>query len=268
LRSQYLLFILLATLSAGTAFSGSLYTIEDATNSLYLVDQTTGATSLVGFTGISDGHYGDLSYNPIDGKLYWIPGRGDDSLYTLDPKTGQATLLGSHGIDDLFSLAWDTTNNILYAQAANGNFYSLDPTTGAPTWIGSNGIYPGGLVYNPMLDTLLLLQVGADYLYMVDPFTGSATQVAGGANPVNDNGVTYDPVTDGYWVSSYVGGLIQYDASFNQLAVFPQSGNFDGIAFVDDSIAQDPAPSAPEPATFLLIGTGLVGAAFYRRHRR
>ena len=92
--------------------------IDDNTNTLLRIDPTTAAVTVVGPTGISAGDFGDLSYNPADGKLYWVAGRDNDNLYTIDPATGLATLVGFHGIDDLFALAWDTKNNVLYAEAA------------------------------------------------------------------------------------------------------------------------------------------------------
>ena len=266
MKTKILMGVLAVLVSGSTASAGILYAIDDSSNSLLRIDPTTAAITAVGSTGVAAGDFGDLTYNPIDGLLYWIPGRGNNNLYTIDPNTGLATLVGAHGINELFSLAFDTLNNVLYADSTNGNLYTLNSGTGAATLVGNNGIYPGGLVYNSTSDMLYLLAAGSDDLYGINRFSGSALHVAGGSQYVDDNGLAYDSEQDTYWVASWSGSLYQYDPTFSTRTTYAYGNPMDGIAFV--SSGAGPAPAIPEPASFLLLGSGLIGAALFKRRRR
>jgi hypothetical protein len=266
LKTKLWIVLFAALLTTSTASAGVLYAIDDNTNTLLRIDPITAAVTTVGNTGAAAGDFGDLTYNPIDGLLYWIPGRSNNNLYTIDPNTGAATLIGAHGINDLFSLAWDTLNNVLYADATNGNLYTLNAGTGAATLVGANGVFPGGLMYVPGGDMLYLLEAGNDNLFMVDRFTGATTHVAGGTQNVNDNAITYDSETDTYWVASWNSALYHYDSTFTTRTTHSYSSPLDGIAFVGS--AGPAGPAIPEPGTFLLLGGGLVAASLVKRRRR
>lgn len=78
--------------------AGEIYGLAVDGN-LYKIDKTSGATTLVGATGLtlktSEGNY---SYQGFDfdqrkGTLYWaaVPGEGNSALYTVDTTTGAAT---------------------------------------------------------------------------------------------------------------------------------------------------------------------------------
>jgi PEP-CTERM motif len=266
LKTKILIALLTALVTISTASAGILYAIDDASNTLLRIDPNTAAVTTVGSTGVAAGDFGDLTYNPIDGLLYWIPGRSNNNLYTIDPNTGLATLVGWHGIDDLFSLAFDTLNNVLYGDSTDGNLYTLSPGSGAATLVGTNGVYPGGLVYNSISDVLYLLQAGADELYMIDRLTGGATLVAGGSQSVYDNGIAYDSENDNYWAVSWAGELYQYNPTFSVRTTYAYGNALDGVAFVPDANAPA-APSVPEPGSFFLLGGGLIAAALFKRRR-
>jgi DNA-binding beta-propeller fold protein YncE len=259
-----LLLVLTAAVTFGlsAASAGTLYAIDDSSNTLLQINPITAAVTVIGSTGVGAGDFGDLTYDPLSGQLYWVPGRGDDNLYTINPATGLATLVGVHGIDDLFALAWDTSNNTLYADSTSGNFYSLDPTTGASTLIGSNSVYPAGLVYNPVAKTMYLLNAGIDDVYSVDLATGAATYAFGGSFSANDAGITYDPSTNTYWVDSWNNEFYQYNADFTSRTAYPYANPLDGIAYVGaDS-------GVPEPGTTFLLGGGLLAAGLLRLRRK
>jgi len=68
---------------------------------LYTINQTTGATTLVGSTGVTvSGAVGGLTFAP-DGTLY---AELNDSLYRLNPATGAATLVGPIGFSGIAGL--------------------------------------------------------------------------------------------------------------------------------------------------------------------
>jgi hypothetical protein len=157
-------------------------------------------------------------------------------------------------------------NNVLYADATDGNLYKLNSGTGAPTLIGNNGVYPGGLVYNPASEMLLLLHAGSDELYAVDRLTGGASLLAGGGQYVDDNGIAYDSENDTYWVGSWLGDLYKYDSTLSSRTTYSYGSALDGVAFVSGN-AGPAGPAVPEPASFLLLGGGLVAAALLKRRR-
>jgi hypothetical protein len=59
--------------------------------SLYTVNLTTGAASLVGTHGVED--LWGMAFNPHDGQIYAGPGLVE-AVYQIDPTTAAATLLG------------------------------------------------------------------------------------------------------------------------------------------------------------------------------
>jgi hypothetical protein len=79
-----------------------LYGVTGSSNtasSLYTIDPVTGATTLIGSTGLS--HVTGIDFDPITGVLYGVQsdlfGSGAANLLTIDPVTGLATIIGSTG---------------------------------------------------------------------------------------------------------------------------------------------------------------------------
>jgi hypothetical protein len=253
-------------LLAGHASAAVLYGIDDSTNSLVTINQTNGAVSVVGSTGVATGNYGDLTYDSNDNVLYWAAGRGNDNLYSLNQTTGAATLIGNTGITDLFGLAYDTTNNVLYGESADsGNFYSIDAHTGDATLIGATLISGvGGLAYVAATDTLYMTQAGSGGLYTVNITNAEAAEVGPGAGFLNDDGITWDPLDSLFWTDDWSDNIYQYDAAFDsRTLVNTNSDPLDGIAFVGGGNV-----NVPEPLTLSLFGAGLVGAFAMRRRKK
>ena len=145
---RVLLFACIAVcLSATSAWAagGTLYAMDDSSNSLYSIDPNTYALTFIGSTGVGTGDFGDLAYNPGSGTAYWAPGRGNDNLYTINLQTGAATLVGSHGVDDMFAMAYDSGTGKLYGETSTGDFYDINTTNGSATLLGNNSVYAGGL---------------------------------------------------------------------------------------------------------------------------
>ncbi len=89
--------------------AGILYGISQAqansgqTHELYTINQTTGVTTLIGNTGITDNDgLSGLAFRS-DGVLFT---EINDSLYTINPSNGQATLIGGIGFDHVSGLTF------------------------------------------------------------------------------------------------------------------------------------------------------------------
>lgn len=80
--------------------SGVLYGLSQGGTNLYTINQTTGATTLVGSTSLQLAYLGGLTFTS-DGTLYAVI---NDSLYTINAGTGAATLVGAIGYDNISGL--------------------------------------------------------------------------------------------------------------------------------------------------------------------
>ena len=129
---------------------GTLYAVGDANpaspafNSLYSVDPTTGAFTLVGSTGVAPpAFFHDFAVD-ASGTIY---GSTSQAIYTLDPKTATATklidLVGGGGAG-VMGLSFNATHDRLYAtefKPGNSAFYEVNLQNGFVTPLGATG-YP------------------------------------------------------------------------------------------------------------------------------
>lgn len=122
--------------------NGPILYIDDEVGVLGTVDVNTGATTLIGATGVQ---LTDIAFAP-DGTLY---GLSFIALYEIDPNTAQATFIGYHGIPLGNALVFDA-NGTLFAAGGDSNYlYTINPATGLATVLGSTGYYSyGDLAFN------------------------------------------------------------------------------------------------------------------------
>ena len=125
---------------------GTLYAVGDANpasptfNTLYTVDQKTGAFTAVGSTGVPDPNFFmDLAFD-ARGTMY---GASMFSLFTIDRKTGTATkvvdFVGGGGV---MGLSYNARQDKLYAtdyNAPGSALYVVDAKTGFLTPMASMG---------------------------------------------------------------------------------------------------------------------------------
>jgi len=110
---------------------------------LYIVDQTNGATTLVGGNGLGQSYDG-LDFG-LGGALYGV--LNNDDLVTIDETTGLIiTNFGNTGIN-VKGISFDT-GGVLWAIDQNGNLYTINPATAQATFVlalTDNTVQPASL---------------------------------------------------------------------------------------------------------------------------
>lgn len=166
---------------------GKIYAISLA--QLYLVDEFTGATSLVGPTG--QGSVNGLDYHQGIQQLVGISVFTNE-LISIDPTTGASTVIGPT-VPGLVGVWYDAVGGGLYGimdQNNNGEVYELDVATGAATLLfttGLNLVSIGGDPGGPIVPT----PIGTNYCTANPNSTGVPGVIsATGSVAVVDNDVT------------------------------------------------------------------------------
>jgi hypothetical protein len=141
-----------------------------STNSLYRINLATGASTLVGATGLTDIFEGDLFFSP-SGVLYGLAngqggGPNKPQMFTLNTATGQATAIGPLKPDGALRLrdpsagTFTPDGRLFVIDDYNFELLEVDPATARITLgrpMNFVGI-TGGMVFDP----------GSGLLYAVD----------------------------------------------------------------------------------------------------
>lgn len=240
------------------AYSLNTLYLLDSNRYMYTVDHTSGVPTLVGQNDLG---VIDIAFAP-DNTLYGV---NWDQLMTIDPNTGLGTIVGTVGYNStLICLAVGPTGEIFTSDITNGDIIKIDPLTGNGTIIGTIG---GGLALSGDLafdasGILYATLKGAgvnDYLATINTSTGAASLIGDtGFERVFGlsfrNGILYGATNGGDFLSintsTGIGSLI----------------GSTGLT----SYGMATSSPVPEPGTFILLGSGLVGFAIigYRRRKK
>ena len=162
--------------------NGDLYTIDGfndgLSDRLFLIDETTGAGSVVGDTG-ENWNFRSAAYDAATDTLYTLR---DNALYTTDRGTGAVTLVGSlsaPNLDQLTGFAIDADGVGWATDIDAASLFRIDLATAGAEFIG-NATSPG--VRNWFNDlsfdgsgTLWGAREQGGGLYTIDTGTGAAT---------------------------------------------------------------------------------------------
>lgn len=134
--------------------------ISTVDSRLFTVDLDTGESVVVGDTNIP-GAISSLVHDPVTALLFASDSYGD--LYAVDPGSAAATLIGPTGLDRPFGLAWNPSDDLLYAtDETTDSLYTIDRVDASATLVGgpySQATFANGLCFSnvPEPTSVLLL---------------------------------------------------------------------------------------------------------------
>jgi len=120
-----------ASLGLSSASAGTLFAIDDSSNTLLQVNPANGAISVVGaatYIGSNSVYPGGLVFNSLTGMMYLLAA-GNDNLYSINVATGAATHVqgGANTLNDN-GAAYDPTTNSYWVDTWSNQLihYSAD----------------------------------------------------------------------------------------------------------------------------------------------
>jgi hypothetical protein len=181
-----------------------LYATTANNNSLYAINRTTGAATLVGALGASiDG----LAFDSVSGNLYGSSS-ANHGFYQISSSSGHATFIGSIGLfypdftEAVDGLAFDPVTHILYGCITGssylGGLVTINTITGAGTFLGATQPLCD-IAFQPETGLLFGIDNGVgttpDALYQINLSTRAATFV-GQTGLFNNLGLEFAPVPE------------------------------------------------------------------------
>lgn len=245
----------LAFLSPASAIT--LYSTGNDGTSLYTIDSTTGAGTLVGNFGYGATY--SVAFSPSDQLYAVIDSYGSSTLATVNLTTGAATPVGAGtNIGELMALAFAPDGTLYAASWGNDELYTMNPTTGVATAVGSLGF--GGIM-DLAFDTSGQLYGISGGLYSIDTTTGAGTLVTTPGNSCL-MALTIDP-SNQFLTTDYCSSntpLYSLDTSTGGLTSIGNTGISNAMGLTYESSA-----TVPEPTSLTLLGLATFGLFGARR---
>ena len=261
MKATITLSLSLLALATGLA-QGRLMAI-DSSMALVELNMTTGArTPITTVTG-GPANITGLAYDrQLD--ILWGAANGNDSLYTINYTTGVATLVGAfnpgHDVT-LPGLEFDNSTGALYMTSAlAGTFYSVNKSTGQATLIGTHGITGStSMGYHSNSNVMYAINTSTDSLYTMNRGTGAMTLIGAMAGTILPNSLAFNHDTNiMYMTDTSTDSLYTLNLATGAPTLIGSTsvGNLQGMVYVNP---------VPEPATFAVLGLGMLALAIRRK---
>lgn len=176
---------------------GLMYGFDIVTDSLYAIDKTTGAASLLGSVGFNANYAQDMTFDQATGVLYlagFDGGAFTDQIYTVDLTTGAATSVGDIGasVAEVDAMAIMTAGGPC-SQPADLPWLSISPASGTTAPGGSTpltlSINPGAAVEGDALSGTICVSSNDPDEHRVEvPVEVTVGPGGGGGGDVVDSG--------------------------------------------------------------------------------
>jgi hypothetical protein len=238
-------------------------------SSLYTIDASTGASTLVGAIGFNE--VVSIDFDPTSGILYGIS-NASRALITINTTTGAGTLVAALSPSFQSPDMTFRPSGVLYSWSEPGpdHLNSINLTTGATTDLGASGLGTANTGLDANSAGTIHMKNFDGNVYTIDHTTGAATFLVSLYTSLHgfSNVLAFDP-TDRLYSVNRTGGdsdLYTLDLTTGASTLVGATGlaNLAALAFAPVPVA---APDAGA-GTVALLGLGLAGLAFVRGRRR
>ena len=186
------------------------YLIDQPSNSLNKIDLDTQDVTVVGTLGVTFS-FGDLGWDVKTQTMYMVDGNSSMSLYKVNLATGAATLVGANN-QFVRALGYDPGGDRMFGGTGGGPLLGVNLTNGAMAAIGAAALNLDSLAFDTVRGRMIGItaNVGGGTINAINLVNGTA-QSLGGAGPIDNHGLTYDPVVDRFFAATFPGEILMYD---------------------------------------------------------
>jgi hypothetical protein len=275
--SLFALIVLAISAFIHPALASDLYSLDSAltsNSSIYKLNQSTGAETLVGPVGAAFTFPGDLASDTHTGTFrIWAPDITNNNLLKIDPTTGAGSVVGPFstpgGAVKMVSIAFDPVTSTMYGNTSFGfggnpdRLFRIDATTGASVPIGDIGFNDVFALGFSQAGKLYGVSNATHQLILIDTTLGSGGAI-GPVAPTSifdlatrpEDGAAF--VVDSGTIATGTNSLYRIDLNSGATGLIgPQTTvhNMVGLAF----------GPVPEPATLTLFAFGATLLTFRRK---